>query len=97
MPSEFDFRRHFLCRKCLVKKRDDHKIKPFRIGSPLRRCTRHCARRRIPDGTHRAGLLARDIDMMEITFRTAAAKDSTAAVVKESPEMPVGAGARVQR
>jgi 2-dehydro-3-deoxyphosphogluconate aldolase/(4S)-4-hydroxy-2-oxoglutarate aldolase len=37
-------------------------------------------------------LLAGGIDVMEITFRTAAAKDSIAAVVKEVPEMLVGAG-----
>lgn len=37
-------------------------------------------------------LLAGGIDVMEITFRTAAAKDSIAAVVTEVPEMLVGAG-----
>lgn len=37
-------------------------------------------------------LLAGGIDVMEITFRTAAAKDSIAAVVEEVPEMLVGAG-----
>lgn len=37
-------------------------------------------------------LLAGGIDVMEITFRTAAAKDSIAAVAKECPDMLVGAG-----
>lgn len=37
-------------------------------------------------------LLAGGIDMMEITFRTAAARDSIAAVAREVPEMLVGAG-----
>ena len=37
-------------------------------------------------------LLEGGISMMEITFRTAAARDSIAAVVKEVPEMIVGAG-----
>lgn len=37
-------------------------------------------------------LLAGGIDVMEITFRTPAAKDSIAAVVKECPDMLVGAG-----
>lgn len=37
-------------------------------------------------------LLAGGIDVMEITFRTAAAKDSIAAVAKDVPEMLVGAG-----
>ena len=37
-------------------------------------------------------LLAGGVDVMEITFRTAAAADSIAAVAKECPEMLVGAG-----
>lgn len=37
-------------------------------------------------------LLAGGISVMEITFRTAAAKDSIAAVSREVPEMLVGAG-----
>lgn len=37
-------------------------------------------------------LLAGGVDVMEITFRTAAAKDSIAAVAKECPSMVVGAG-----
>lgn len=37
-------------------------------------------------------MLAGGIDVMEITFRTAAARDSIAAVVKECPDMLVGAG-----
>ena len=37
-------------------------------------------------------LLAGGVDVMEITFRTAAATDSIAAVAKECPEMLVGAG-----
>lgn len=37
-------------------------------------------------------LLAGGIDVMEITFRTAAAADSIAAVAKECPDMLVGAG-----
>ena len=37
-------------------------------------------------------LLAGGIDVMEITFRTAAAPDAIAAVAKECPEMLVGAG-----
>lgn len=37
-------------------------------------------------------LLAGGVDVMEITFRTAAAKDAIAAVAKECPEMLVGAG-----
>ncbi len=37
-------------------------------------------------------LLAGGIDVMEITFRTAAAQDSIAAVAAECPEMTVGAG-----
>jgi len=37
-------------------------------------------------------LLAGGIDVMEITFRTAAAEDSIRAVAKECPEMTVGAG-----
>ena len=37
-------------------------------------------------------LVAGGIDVMEITFRTAAARDSIAAVAKECPEMLVGAG-----
>lgn len=37
-------------------------------------------------------LLAGGIDVMEVTFRTAAARDSIAAVAKECPEMLVGAG-----
>ena len=37
-------------------------------------------------------LMAGGIDVMEITFRTAAAADSIAAVAKECPEMLVGAG-----
>jgi len=37
-------------------------------------------------------LLAGGIDVMEITFRTAAAADSIAAVAKECPDMVVGAG-----
>ena len=37
-------------------------------------------------------LLAGGIDVMEITFRTAAAKESIAAVAKECPDMVVGAG-----
>ncbi len=37
-------------------------------------------------------LLAGGIDVMEITFRTAAARDAIAAVAKECPEMLVGAG-----
>lgn len=37
-------------------------------------------------------LLAGGVDVMEITFRTAAAVDSIAAVSKECPEMLVGAG-----
>ena len=37
-------------------------------------------------------LLAGGIDVMEITFRTAAAADAIAAVAKECPEMLVGAG-----
>jgi 2-dehydro-3-deoxyphosphogluconate aldolase/(4S)-4-hydroxy-2-oxoglutarate aldolase len=37
-------------------------------------------------------MLAGGIDVMEITFRTAAARDSIAAVSKECPEMLVGAG-----
>lgn len=37
-------------------------------------------------------LLAGGIDVMEITFRTAAAADSIAAVARECPDMLVGAG-----
>jgi len=37
-------------------------------------------------------LLAGGVDVMEITFRTAAARDSIAAVAKECPDMLVGAG-----
>lgn len=37
-------------------------------------------------------LLAGGVDVMEITFRTAAAADSIAAVAKECPDMVVGAG-----
>ncbi len=37
-------------------------------------------------------LIAGGVDVMEITFRTAAARDSIAAVAKEVPEMLVGAG-----
>ena len=37
-------------------------------------------------------LLAGGVDVMEITFRTAAAADSIAAVAKECPDMFVGAG-----
>lgn len=37
-------------------------------------------------------LLAGGIDVMEITFRTAAAKDAIAAVAKDCPDMLVGAG-----
>ena len=37
-------------------------------------------------------LLAGGINAMEITFRTAAAKESIARVAKEVPEMIVGAG-----
>lgn len=37
-------------------------------------------------------LLAGGVDVMEITFRTAAAKDSIEAVAKECPDMLVGAG-----
>ena len=37
-------------------------------------------------------LLAGGVDVMEITFRTAAAADSIAAVAKECPDMLVGAG-----
>ena len=37
-------------------------------------------------------MVAGGIDVMEITFRTAAARDSIAAVAKECPEMLVGAG-----
>ncbi len=37
-------------------------------------------------------LVAGGVDVMEITFRTAAARDSIAAVAKEVPEMTVGAG-----
>ena len=37
-------------------------------------------------------LLAGGIDVMEITFRTAAARESIAAVAKECPDMVVGAG-----
>ena len=37
-------------------------------------------------------LLAGGIDVMEITFRTAAAKDSIAAVASACPDMLVGAG-----
>ena len=37
-------------------------------------------------------LVAGGVDVMEITFRTAAARDSIAAVSKEVPEMLVGAG-----
>ena len=37
-------------------------------------------------------LLAGGINVMEITFRTAAAKESIATVVREMPEMMVGAG-----
>jgi 2-dehydro-3-deoxyphosphogluconate aldolase/(4S)-4-hydroxy-2-oxoglutarate aldolase len=37
-------------------------------------------------------MLAGGIDVMEITFRTAAARDSIAAVSKECPDMLVGAG-----
>ena len=37
-------------------------------------------------------LLAGGIDVMEITFRTAAGRDAIAAVAKECPEMLVGAG-----
>lgn len=37
-------------------------------------------------------LLAGGVDVMEITFRTAAARDSIAAVTKECPDMLVGAG-----
>ena len=37
-------------------------------------------------------LLAGGIDVMEITFRTAAAKDSIAAVAAACPDMLVGAG-----
>ena len=37
-------------------------------------------------------LLAGGVDVMEITFRTAAAADSIEAVAKECPDMLVGAG-----
>ena len=37
-------------------------------------------------------MLAGGIDVMEITFRTAAARDSIAAVAAECPDMLVGAG-----
>lgn len=37
-------------------------------------------------------MLAGGVDVMEITFRTAAARDSIAAVAKECPDMMVGAG-----
>ena len=37
-------------------------------------------------------LLAGGIDVMEITFRTAAAPEAIKAVAKECPEMLVGAG-----
>ena len=37
-------------------------------------------------------MLAGGVDVMEITFRTAAAKDSIAAVSRECPDMLVGAG-----
>ena len=37
-------------------------------------------------------LLAGGVDVMEITFRTAAAADSITAVAKECPDMFVGAG-----
>ena len=37
-------------------------------------------------------LLAGGVDVMEITFRTAAARDSIEAVAKECPDMLVGAG-----
>ena len=37
-------------------------------------------------------LLAGGVDVMEITFRTAAAADSITAVAKECPDMHVGAG-----
>lgn len=37
-------------------------------------------------------LLAGGIDVMEITFRTAAGRDAIAAVARECPEMLVGAG-----
>ena len=37
-------------------------------------------------------LLAGGINVMEITFRTAAAKESIATVAREMPEMMVGAG-----
>ena len=37
-------------------------------------------------------LLAGGIDVMEITFRTAAGRDAIAAVASECPEMLVGAG-----
>lgn len=37
-------------------------------------------------------MVAGGIDVMEITFRTAAARDSIAAVAKECPDMLVGAG-----
>ena len=37
-------------------------------------------------------LLAGGVDVMEITFRTAAAADSITAVAKECPDMLVGAG-----
>lgn len=37
-------------------------------------------------------MLAGGVDVMEITFRTAAARDSIAAVARECPDMLVGAG-----
>lgn len=48
-----------------------------------------CAEDAVP--TARA-LLAGGIDVMEITFRTAAGRDAIAAVARECPEMLVGAG-----
>ena len=42
-------------------------------------------------------LLAGGVDVMEITFRTAAAADSIAAVAKECPDMLVGCAEALER
>ena len=42
-------------------------------------------------------MLAGGIDVMEITFRTAAAPDSIKAVAENCPDMLVGAGGRKER
>ena len=46
----------------------------------------------LDDAATAKALLAGGVDVMEITFRTAAAADSIAAVAKECPDMLVGAG-----